>query len=359
MSIRKQASRVFQHPAHLLSALVLAVLPVLAGCDQFLGHNDARPVSGSARYAVMAPAALDGGIIRSIVKAPVAPDGDVAGRTTDLVLNLDVSTDPNEPGFTFRTGDQIKVALPEAFERRSDLPLLDIFACLAQNLACDTAVLLVGWPQGALGAPPPIGYEVSYEGSHTIVFTATEDHLPDAPSNPGLKQIHLLLNNFTNPRPGLYEIGVELATVDGVKHGTGHLGIRPRTRPSIEVTNALHEGFANGNFQETSPHSLTPLPFDFLLWDRTGAPLEGLTIEGGRLVQGGKSVGQITIEAPPGTTGQELFSEAASTGINAPVTGVPAGHLRAFFRAGSATGKYVVTIRVNGGNAVQMVVRVR
>ena len=53
-----------------------------------------------------------------------------------------------------------------------------------------------------------------------------------------------------------------------------------------------------------------------------------------------------------------MFTVEASSVINAPISGVPTARLTAFFRAGSATGEYVVTFAVNGGNAVQMFVEV-
>lgn len=336
--------KISQHLPLLLCILVLALLAALPGCDLLGGEDNGLP---------------DDGMVRSVEKAPVAPDGDVAGRTTDLLLNLDVSMDPSEQGVVLQSGDQIRVILPDAFVKTADLPLLDIFACLAENLQCDTAVLLLGWPQGALGAPPPIGYEVRYDGSHTIVITATQDFMPNPPTDPGLKQVHLLLNSFKNPTSGSYPIGVELMTDEGVTHGIGQAQIVPQPTPSIAVTNALHENFANGNFQETSPGTVIPLPFDFLLWDGTGAAFEGVTIEGTRLMRGGEVIGHISIEAPTGAAGQEVFAEAASTRLNAPVTGIPVGHLRAFFRAGSEAGTYRITFALSGGNAVEMVVRVR
>lgn len=345
MSIQRTISRLLQQPARVLSAFALAALLVLAGCDvlSWPPGNDEVP--------------RDDGIVHSVVQAPVAPDGNVAERTTDLVLNLDVSMDPNDPGLILHEGDQIRVTLPEDFEKDRDLPLLTIFDCLDQNLACDTAVLLLGWPQGALGAPPPLGYEVRYEGEHTIVITATEDLIPNPPSNPGLKQIHLLLNSFTNPPPGHYEIGIEVETGGLVKHGIGRVHILPKARPSIHVTTVFSD-FLNTIYQETAPGELTPLPFDVLLWNRAGTPFEGVTIAGNHLVRGHRVVGRISIETPPGATGQEVFAEELSSIIAAPVTGIPVGHLRTFFRAGSATGNYVVNFTLNGGNAVQMFVRV-
>ena len=326
-----------------ISAIVLSIAAasMLTSCGSTGGadHND--------------------GIVRSVVSAPVAPDGTVAGRSTDIVINLNVSPDPEQAGYTLRKGDRIRVSLPAAFEQKNAFPLLTIFDCSASYPQCDTMVPLEGWPQGALGAPAPLGYELVREGPRTLVITAMEDFIARPPVNPGLKQIHLLLNSSTNPPPGRYPVGVELSSAGGVKQGTGRVDILSKTRPAIAVTNAFHDNFANGNYQVTAPGSLAPLPFDFLLWDRDGAPLMGVTIDANRLVHGDEVVGRVSIEAPAGAIGQRLFTEKPSVRAKAPVTGIAAGHLRAFFRAGTVPGKYRVSFELGDGNVEEMVVRVR
>ena len=326
----------------------------------------AARVSGIAAAVVMLAACgsvgntvRNEGVVRAVVSAPVAPDGMVAGRTTDIVINLDASPDPALSGFTLRKGDRIRVTLPAAFKQKADLPLLTIFDCIAAYPQCDTVVPLKGWPQGALGAPAPLGYVLSREGAHTFVVTATEDFIARPPDHPGLKQVHLLLNSLTNPPPGHYPIGVELLTAEGKKHGTGRADIRARARPAIAVTNAFHDGFANGNYQQVSPGARAPLPFDLLLWDRDGAPMDGVEVDGTRLVRGNERVGRVSIDGPAGATGQDVFANEPSALAKAPVTGIPAGHLRTFFRAGSVPGESVVRFELDGGDAERFVVRVR
>lgn len=310
----------------------------------------------SAGGADNAPAGS--GILYAVANAPVAPDGNVAERTTDLVLTLDVPLDPDEPGLTLHRGDRFTVTLPEAFEKHEELPLLSIFDCIPQYPRCDTVVPLLGWPQGALGAPPPAGYQLSWESSHTVVVTATEDLPAAPPSSPGLKQVHLLLNSFSNPPAGEYRVHVELVAGEQVRRGSGRVRVLPEPRPFIAVTNAFHERFANGDLQLTAPGSLVDLPFDFLIWNREGDPLEGVAIDERRLVRDGEVVGRISIDAPEGAKGQEIFTRRASAATEAPVTGIPAGHMRAFFRAGSEPGKYVVTVDLDEGNVARMIARV-
>jgi len=76
----------------------------------------------------------------------------------------------------------------------------------------------------------------------------------------------------------------------------------------------------------------------------------------GLLKQGQMVVGHVAIDAPLDATGQAVFTAAPSSIINAPITGVPTARLTAFFQAGSASGEYVVTFALSGGDAVQMFV---
>ena len=88
-------------------------------------------------------------LIRSIRPAPIATDGNVAGRPTDLVVNFDIPFDPRLPGRTLRQGKTIKVTLPKAFVNTGPLPLQDWGTpeCKPLTVQCNTAVLLQGWPQ--------------------------------------------------------------------------------------------------------------------------------------------------------------------------------------------------------------------
>lgn len=315
---------------------------MLAGCDLLFPGPGGGP---------------DDGLVRAVAPAPITPDGDVAGRATDVVLDLAVPMDPSAPGLPIRAGDEIRVTLPTAFEKTADLPLLDILTCIDAGLACDSVVPLQGWPQSPLGAPAPFGYDLRYDGPRTLVITATEDLLPAPPAAPGLKQIHLLLNSFINPRPGRYPIDVEVVTATETRRGVGHVQVRPAVRPSVHLTTAM-VGFQNTLYQTAAPDSLAPLPLDLLLWDGDGAPLDGVTIDGARLVRGGDVVGRVAIDAPPGAAGHTVFLEAPSERIAAPVSGVPAAHLRAFVRAGSAPGAYAITVTLAGGGSVQAFINV-
>ena len=214
-------------------------------------------------------------------------------------------------------------------------------------------------------------YSLSMEGTNTIVFTALEDLTPSSPLEPGLKQIHLILIGFVNPHPGKYRIMVEAETgPDGaLETGRGALRITPRPRASINMTSAFNPGTPNTIYQDANAGELTPLPYDFLLWDRNGEPFEGLTIEpadggrgrrslAGRIVHGERVVGRVFIHAPRGATGYSVFTETPSALINSPVSGVPTARMTAKFKAGSSPGRYMLTFSINKGNSVRTFVDV-
>ena len=47
---------------------------------------------------------LDTGLVHSVVKAPIVPDGNVAGAVTDFVINLSGSMDPEVAGRALLAG---------------------------------------------------------------------------------------------------------------------------------------------------------------------------------------------------------------------------------------------------------------
>ncbi len=324
-----------------------------------------------------------GGIVSSVDKAPIVPAGTTAGSATDFVITLDTSLDPSVPGRTLLAGDTVKVTLPDAFVNSGLLPIQQVGTpgCvpnIPNGLQCNTAVFLQGWPQHPV-APPK--YSLSLEGTNTVVFTANVDLIPNAPDEPGIKQIHLILNSFINPHPGRYKILVEAETGAGgaVETGVGKVHILPNPRASINVTSAFVPGTPNRIYQATGTEELTPLPYDFLLWDKNGVPFVGVEIvpvDGGKhgkrgrhghapkstkslaalMVHEGHTVGKVFIERPKGATGYSVFTQSPSVLINSPISTAPTGRMTAFFRTGSKAGDYTLTFSVNGGNSVQMFV---
>ena len=331
-----------------------------------------------ALSAICFSALATGSLISSIAKAPIGPDGNVAGAITDIVIDLDTSLDPAVTGRSLLAGHTIKVTLPEQFINQQLLPVADVFSspsCVPGNLQCTTAVLLQGWPQHPIlpaipPAPPGSGapqYSLSLEEPNTLVFTANVDITPGAAlTGPGIKQVHLLFYGFTNPsKPGYYPVSINAETgPDGaLETGTAMVHIIPRTRPSINVTSAFNPGSPNTFYQKTLPGELTPLPYDFLLWDRNGAAIEGVSAEmvntnHALLKLDKRVIGHVNITAPKDATGHEIFTEQASSLTNAPISGIPAGRLTSFFRAGHSTGQYELNFVINGGNSVQMFVEV-
>ena len=143
------------------------------------------------------------GIVGSIVKAPVSPDGDVAGAVTDFVINLSVDMDPSILGRVLREGESIRIKLPGGFTFADgeNYPVRNLFSapdCKPGMLKCSTGVLLHGWPQHPILPTFPPGKESQYAltfdaSSNTVIFTAAKDTSDAQFQGPGIKQIHLLL----------------------------------------------------------------------------------------------------------------------------------------------------------------------
>ncbi len=316
--------------------------------------------------AASASAGVDTGIVARVTNAPVTPDGDVAGALTDFVITLDRSLDPTVAGRTLLAGKTVKVTLPDDFVNLGG-PVLNPGpppSCPPPARTCSTAVLLQGWPQHPI-PPSPLNYTVGVEGTNTIVYTATKDLVPAPPAEPGFKQMHLILQNFVNPGPGRYEFLVEAETGSGgvVETGVAVVHVRPKPKASINVTSVFNAGTPNTIYQQAAPGATVPLNYDFLVWDRNGDPAVGVEIRTVNdhhavLVQGHRVVGQITIEAPPGASGQQVSSLGPSTPIVGPVLNLDTARLTAQFTAGDQPGRYTTTFSMNNGTSVQMFVHV-
>jgi hypothetical protein len=345
---------------------------------------------------VPAPAAgpSASGIVASIVKAPISPDGDVAGATTDFVINLAADMDPAAPGRVLQMGESIRIQLPDGFiyADPENFPVRDLFAapdCKAGLIKCSTGVLLHGWPQHPILPTFPPGkdaqFSLSYDAdSNSMIYTAAKDTGDAKFAGPGIKQIHLLLFGFRNPdQPGSYPIRVGIfdASDVEVEAGVGYLTIRPDPAPSINITSVFVPDDVKGGvkggkppnpntiYQTAKTGQVSPMPWDFLIWDTNGNAYESVEIVqendgGGRLVHSGQLIGRFSISSPKGATGQSV-SGGPSVGLpGTPVIGatfgapVPAGRLTALFTAGSQPGRYFTTFQLYGGNSATMVVDV-
>ena len=328
-------------------------------------------VAVGVMFALAVPAGAgpsDGsGIVASVAKAPIDPAGDVAGERTDFVVNLDTSLDPAVDGRTLLAGKTIKVTLPDDFEYLGG-PVTNPGpppGCPPAAGTCGTGVLLQGWPQNPI-PPSPANYALSLEGTHTIVFTAARDLVPGDPTlnGPGIKQMHLILTNYVNPQPGRYEfqVAAETGPGGGLETGVGVVHVLPNPRASINVTSVFAgpPPFANTIYQTTTTGAPAPLDWNFLVWDRLGEPALDVTVHQvnpntAQLKQANRVIGQISITAPPGATGQEV-SGGPSVQINGPVKGLPTGRLTVQFTAGDTAGLYTTTLRMNNGTSVTMYV---
>ena len=355
---------------------------------------------------IFASGAHAAGIVASIEKAPVIADGDVAGMPTDFVITFDGSLDPNVAGRTLAAGDVIKVIFPPEFDLGSvnpAYPLLDAPTplppvmplqdndCVPAFLTCSTAVILRGWPQDPY-FPPALFHTLSIDAAeNALIFTAVQDLGAAPPANPGIKQLHLILNGITNPQPGNYRIRVEAQTGPGGawESGTGTFKVVPRTRPSINITSvfvratsgmlgapACGPGTNPPNpfspvHQSTATSAPAPYPWTLLLWGAgnealTDVSLQWTNPDHARLLRGGRTIGHLHIDAPVGASGYGIVFNPLGCGTLLPgapvIAGTPGigpqavGRMDMVFVAGDTAGEYRTTISLNNGNAVEMTV---
>lgn len=336
------------HPARRL--LWRAAIPIVV-IFTLLGSTPSSGASGT-------------GIVDGAAKAPITQDGDVAGAPTDYVLTLDISLDPTVPGRTLLAGKTIKVTLPDEFVNLGG-PVTNPGpppGCPAATGTCSTGVMLQGWPQHPI-PPSPANYTVSLEGTNTIVYTATTDLVPNPPLEPGIKQVHVILRAFVNPGPGIYQFLVEAETGPGgsLETGVANVRVRNKVRASVNVTSVFNPGTPNTIYQQTTVGSPTPLAYDLLLWDKNGLPAVGTEIQmvnrtRARLIQNGRTIGQVAIKAPPGARGQQIESAGPATELLAPVLSLPSARLTAQFTAGDTPGVYRITFHMMNGTSTKMFV---
>ncbi len=331
-----------------------------------------RAVAVLLGAVVLSLPAMAAGIVGQIQRAGIAPDGNVAGAVTDIVINLAPSLDPAEEGLSLLAGDTVTVTLPQAFQNSGEPPLADLASspdCAPGNLQCTTAVLLQGWPQNPV---PPPNYTLSMDGDNTLVYTMLADFVADPPAVPGIKQIHLIFKSFTNPGPGLYPVAVQIqSAIGGMQEGAGFAVILPSGFKNINITNAFSDDDPNPpnpntNYQQVGPGETIPLPWEFLLWDEFGEPLVGVEVmllsqSFGVIVRDDQVVGQALIGTPDGATGHAVLPMGPSFQIDStPVVGpsLPTARWSVGFQAGDAVGRYSVRFRLFGGNTVEMFVDV-
>lgn len=360
--------RVLGRTAALALASLFALTVLVTGDS---GRAMAR-VTGDAPDALRQTAAKrSGGIVASITKSPVSPDGLVAGAQTDLVINLDVSMDPTVHGFEFLVDDTVTVTLPEGFTDTGALPFAASGpGCIVGGVAlCNGVVMLQGWPQYPV---VPFGaYAPSFDAATrtiTMPITAILTSVPGGYTFAGVKQIHLLLPGFTNPdRPGRYRVDVAVVR-NGVivEGGAGDARIISAVRPSIHVTSVFQDGGpipaparVNPLFQSTTDR-VGLHPVTLLLWDGAGTPFVGVSLEargngGYRLVRDGNTVGKVKVKGPE-RGDLTVGAVGPSTAFDAPITGIATGRLIVEFVPGEVAGVYTITFSLKGGNEVTFVI---
>lgn len=339
------------------------------------------------------------GMVASIDKAPVVADMDVTSRPNDYVITFDGSLDPHVPGRSLATGDVIKLIFPPEFDLANldpAYPLMDVpvpGVCVPGHFLCSTAVILHGWPQQPFFPPGAFTTLSINEEENALIYTAVQDLVPNPPTNPGIKQLHLIMNGLINPAPGNYRIRVEAQTGPGGswESGSGLMQVLPKSRPSINVTSVLVKATSgllgppacgpgtlppnpdNPIYQWTAVDSPAPFMWTFLLWDKHAGPLDDAWLDPDpedenhwHIRRGNRAIGHVFIDAPPGATGQwvefnplgcpTLMGAAPVIGPTPGIGPQPVGRMDIQFHAGSEPGLYTTTLSLNNGNSVQMFV---
>jgi hypothetical protein len=321
------------------------------------------PLFGIALLVALVPAAsatTAGNLQIDIVQAPITPDGTVANEITDFVLTF-VDRDPAVDGISLLAGGTVTATLPDDFVNTT-------------NGDPNTAIVLQGWPQSP-PAPPPAFPWVTTVSGNAVTATLTSDFLVGA-SGPGPKQLHLFLNDFRNPGPGMY--GVDLVIQpdplsDATHSGTGTVHIIPKARPSVNAVSVFSgppgppPPFNNAIYQTVSRGG-DAAPVGLYLWDKGSSvadgimnPFVGVEIDmtnqrHGRLVQGKRTVGHIWIDAPPGADTYGIAGGPSFLGT-AVISGLDTGILITTFSTDpNAAGDYTITFRMNNGNTQKLFV---
>ena len=312
-------------------------------------------------------------LVSSITKGPITPDGNVTGGQTGLLINFDGSLDPSVDGRTLQQGKTIKFQLPAGFVNTGAVPVADAFSsptCGPNAFECSTVVMLQGWPQHPIlpSVPQEEGprlpqYSLGHDSTtNTFTITANVDITPGlAVPGPGIKGLVLVLNGFENPAAGTYDIPVMAETGPNgeMETGTGQVTIIPEVDRSIHVSSQFNPGTPNTIYQTALPGQLTPLPYDFLIWDKDGSPFLDVEIiqtddpAQALLMQNDQQVGTVSVNAPPEATGFSIFTENPSIAAQS-VNPAATGRLTSFFRAGSVPGDYDVTFTLDDGTLGQM-----
>jgi hypothetical protein len=309
---------------------------------------------------VPAAGALTTGTLQvDVVKAPIGPDGTVAGEITDFVLTF-IDRDPAVDGISLPAGATVTATLPDDFIN-------------TMNGDTNTTILLQGWPQSP-PAPPPLFPWITTVSGNTVTATLTSDFLV-GDFGPGAKQFHLFLSDFRNPGPGMYDVELVIKPdpgSDATYSGTGTVHIISKARPSVNAVSVFSGGgppppFNNAIYQTVAAGS-DAAPVGLYLWEKGSSvaddvinPFVGVGIEmtnlgHGRLVQGNKTVGHVWIDAPPGADVYGITGGPSFLG-SAAISGLAVGILVTTFSTDpDVTGDYTITFRMNNGNTQELFV---
>jgi len=358
-------------------ATAVLAIAVVGSSLALLSVAPADDEDAATTPAIMAP--LD----MRVGPATTSADGTRGGKPTDLLFDLGVSLDPTVPGRKLKAGQSIRITLPEEFTSNG-LPANVPSACDAAGGQCNTGYLLQGWPQSHFPTSDEY-YTLEMDGTHTFVFTATQDLGPSSGA-PGIKQVQLMAPGFANPEVvSEYQILVESETGPDGELESDTVSFVPTATGGLVPTSAYTEpgkdaAYVNPNYQQARVGEAPEWAWDFLVWstdeiwstddylwdgDLTLRPIpeysgtwvpEGPTIlDKGEFYDGIYGLGGWWIEGPEGATGATVTAEP-SVEVEAPISGQPTTRWTLHFTAGDLPGRYVFHYGYSEGE--QMIVDV-
>lgn len=311
--------------------------------------------------------------------ATTSSGGYDSGQPADLLFDLGISLDPAVPGRTLMAGDAIRITLPDEFTS-SELPADVPSACDAAATECNTGYLLQGWPQSYFPTTNEY-YTLEMDGTHTFVFTATQDLGPSSGA-PGIKQIHLMAPGFTNPEVVTeYQVLLESETGPDGELESDTISFVPLEvdgGDSIQPTGAYGgpgdgAAYANPVYQQARVGDSPEWAWDFVMWGPDEQPYGDVVLrplrentgiwvpEGPTILAAGAFANEVYslrawwIEGPEGASGATVTAEP-SVEVEAPISGQAGTRLTVHFTAGDLPGRYVFHYSYNDGE--QMVVDV-
>jgi len=291
-------------------------------------------VLGAALILLLfSPAAYAAAPAAAIVYQPMSSEGLAAGYPFEAWVYFDKSPDPFVQGYAFPAGATFRFTFPKEFT--------------PQSAHSPQAVLLNGWPHGAIEAPFTVGLDPG--DPLTIVLKLTAPLPAGPPERPGLKSIHLRWGPI-NPQAGDYPITIEYADAGDLSDKSLAVArITSKPVPNVAAYNQLHAS-RDENWQRVKAGQAAGLPIDILVTlpdvCRSAISLRPAAKGGLDILSDGRPIGTVTLSGVPVTLKPEPFGPGFSR----------LGIARFHVAVGSTPGMAGIKAQLQGGTTYDFVV---